>query len=171
MSGTGVIGLLIGLLLAAIIGGWIVLYGAGKVAADEIHREPVQNPGTNGNPFMPPAGDDQRGIAPPPRTGGTFDGNTSGLYGGTLNNSTCDRQAMIEFLQAHPDKGAAWARVQGIRQADLPSYISGLTPLFVARHDHGTALSGFLPGAWDHPVASDGTTRRVAPWGLIASGI
>ncbi|MGH3975614.1 MAG: hypothetical protein ACRDS9_20125, partial [Pseudonocardiaceae bacterium] len=41
----------------------------------------------------------------------------------------------------------------------------------VARHDHGTALSGFLPGAWDHPVASDGTTRRVAPWGLIASGI
>jgi hypothetical protein len=41
----------------------------------------------------------------------------------------------------------------------------------VARHDHGTTLSGFLPRAWDHLVASDGTTRRVAPWGLITSDI
>jgi hypothetical protein len=32
----------------------------------------------------------------------------------------------------------------------------------VARHDHGTTVSGFLPRGWDHPVASDGTTRRVA---------
>ncbi|MGH3828758.1 MAG: hypothetical protein ACRDQX_16545, partial [Pseudonocardiaceae bacterium] len=29
----------------------------------------------------------------------------------------------------------------------------------VARHDHGTTLSGFLPRGWDHLVASDGTTR------------
>lgn len=28
-----------------------------------------------------------------------------------------------------------------------------------------------LPRGWDHPVSSDGTTRRVAPWGLITSGI
>src|SRR5690349_8448798 len=33
----------------------------------------------------------------------------------------------------------------------------------VACHDHGTTLRGFLPGGWDHPVASDGTTRRVVP--------
>ncbi|MGH3831843.1 MAG: hypothetical protein ACRDRS_15590, partial [Pseudonocardiaceae bacterium] len=41
----------------------------------------------------------------------------------------------------------------------------------VARHDHGTVVSGFLPRGWDHSVASGGTTRRVAPWRLIASGI
>ena len=28
---------------------------------------------------------------------------------------------------------------------------------------HGTTLRGFLPRGWDHPVASDGTTRRVVP--------
>ncbi len=41
----------------------------------------------------------------------------------------------------------------------------------VACHEHGTALTGFLPRAWDHLVASDGTTRRVAPGVLITSGM
>ena len=41
----------------------------------------------------------------------------------------------------------------------------------VACHEHGTALRVFLPRAWDHLVASDGTTRRVAPGVLITSGI
>ena len=38
----------------------------------------------------------------------------------------------------------------------------------VACHGHGTTLRGFLPGGWDHPVASDGTTRRVVPVVLTA---
>src|SRR6266508_2451193 len=38
----------------------------------------------------------------------------------------------------------------------------------VACQEHGTVEGGFLPGSWDHPVASDGTTRRVTPDGLIA---
>jgi hypothetical protein len=38
----------------------------------------------------------------------------------------------------------------------------------VACHEHGTVRGGFLPGSWDHPVASDGTTRRSTPEGLIA---
>jgi hypothetical protein len=37
------------------------------------------------------------------------------------------------------------------------------TTATVARHEHGTALSGFLPRGWDHLVASDGTAQRVAP--------
>lgn len=162
-SGTGVIGLL----LAVIIGGWLMLSGTGKLAAAVIHAEPVQTPGTNGNPFMPPAGDDQRGVTPPPRTGGTFDGNTSGLYGGTLNNSACDRQAVIKFLQAHPDKGAAWARVQGIRQADLPSYISGLTPVFL-RSDTAVTNHGFRDGRETtlHSVLQAGTAVLVDKYGV-----
>ena len=40
--------------------------------------------------------------------------------------------------------------------------------LSVACQLHGTTLRGFLPRAWDHLVASDGTTtRRVAPLVLI----
>ena len=40
----------------------------------------------------------------------------------------------------------------------------------VACHGHGTTLRGFLPRAWDHLVASDGTTRRAGLGVLIASG-
>src|SRR5574341_877600 len=46
-----------------------------------------------------------------------------------------------------------------IRSTDPPS---------VACHEYGTVQGGFLPGSWDHPVASDGTTRRSTPAGLIA---
>jgi serine/threonine protein kinase len=128
-------------LIAAIIGAFIVLIVPGQVVADtEIHREPGGS--TGANPFMPPAGNDQPGVPPPPGSGGSFDGNTSGLYGGTLNDSTCDRQAMIKFLQAHPEKGAAWAGVQGMSQAELPAYISGLTPVFL-RSDTAVTNHGF----------------------------
>src|ERR1039457_2348164 len=37
----------------------------------------------------------------------------------------------------------------------------------VACPDHGTLLRGFLPRAWDHLVASNGTARRVVPGVLI----
>ncbi len=37
----------------------------------------------------------------------------------------------------------------------------------VACQQHGTTLRGFLPRAWDHSVASYGTTRRVVPGVLI----
>jgi hypothetical protein len=40
----------------------------------------------------------------------------------------------------------------------------------VACHEHGTTRRGFLPRAWDHLVASDGTTGRVGLEVLIASG-
>jgi NAD(P)-dependent dehydrogenase (short-subunit alcohol dehydrogenase family) len=48
---------------------------------------------------------------------------------------------------------------------DVLASIAGVAvnaPL-VACHDHGTTLRGFLPRGWDHPVASNGTTRRVVP--------
>jgi hypothetical protein len=41
---------------------------------------------------------------------------------------------------------------------------------YVACQEHGTTLRGFLPRAWDHLVASDGTTRRVGLGVLITSG-
>lgn len=94
-------------------------------------------------------------------------GNTSGLYGGTLNNSVCDRQAMIKFLQAHPDKGAAWARVQGITHAELPSYISGLTPV-VLRSDTSVTNHGFSDGDATtlHSVLQAGTAVLVDKYGV-----
>ena len=52
-----------------------------------------------------------------------------GLYGGTLDNSRCDAGAISAFLQVHADKAMAWARVQGIDVADVPSYIAQLKPV------------------------------------------
>ena len=51
----------------------------------------------------------------------------AGLYGGTLEN-TCDPDRLIEFLEANPDKAQAWANTQGITVAEIPSYVSSLTP-------------------------------------------
>jgi hypothetical protein len=54
-----------------------------------------------------------------------------GLYGGTLDISTCDAGAILAFLQANGDKAAAWARVQGIDVADIPGYIAKLKPVIL----------------------------------------
>lgn len=52
-----------------------------------------------------------------------------GLYGGTLDNSTCDADSMLAFLRVNGDKAAAWARVQGIDVAGIPDYIAKLKPV------------------------------------------
>ncbi|MFI6637956.1 hypothetical protein ACIBI7_54555, partial [Nonomuraea fuscirosea] len=44
----------------------------------------------------------------------------------------------------------------GLDGTDLPAWGSP-----VASQLHGTTREEFLPRAWDHLVASDGTTRRV----------
>ena len=49
----------------------------------------------------------------------------TGLYGGTAEN-TCDPERLISFLTENPDIGAAWAQVQGITFAELPTYIRSL---------------------------------------------
>ena len=66
---------------------------------------------------------------------------------------------------AGPSKGPPAGRsrsAEGRRRTDTAS-----TALGVVCQQHGTTLRGFLPRAWDHPVASDGTTRRVVPGVLI----
>lgn len=57
------------------------------------------------------------------------DGDEVGLYGGTLNAASCDVDQLVDFLTSNPDKGAAWAEVQGVSLQELPDYLSGLTPV------------------------------------------
>ncbi|WP_116710345.1 DUF6777 domain-containing protein [Actinomycetospora cinnamomea] len=127
-------------LIAALAGGGTAAYGA---LGAPVHTEPVLSPGAN--PFMPPVGTDTAGVTSPIDTGHTVPGDTSGLYGGTLNESTCDPDKMVAFLQAHPDRAAAWAGVEGIRVADIPSYAAGLTPL-ILRTDTAVTNHGFADG-------------------------
>jgi len=80
-------------------------------------------------------------VTAPPRSGGSFAGGTPGLYGDTLNNAACDRDQMIRFLGANPDKRAAWAQMQGIATSEVSGYIQRLTPA-VLRSDTEAPTTG-----------------------------
>ncbi len=76
---------------------------------------------------------------------GTVDGSTAGLYGGTLNEASCDREKQISFLQTNPDKAKAFASVLDISANQIPDYIRGLTPVML-RHDTRVTNHGFVDG-------------------------
>jgi hypothetical protein len=109
----------------------------------DVTLESVRTPGSN--PFMPSVGTDQPEVRPPKGTGGTFPGGTPGLYGGTLQKTSCNPQQMVEFLRAHPDKAAAWAGVLGIWPTGIPGYVAGLTPA-VLRSDTAVTNHGYVGG-------------------------
>jgi hypothetical protein len=147
------------------VGGTVFVLSAIGAFSTEIRAEPIQIPGEN--PFTPPMSQDQPNVTPPPNTGRTFSGGTSGLYGGTLNNSSCNRDAMVAFLQANPDKAAAWASVQGIAAADIPAYIAGLTPL-ILRSDTAVTNHGYSNGEATtvHSVLQAGTAVLADKFGV-----
>jgi len=75
-------------------------------------------------------------------------GSQPGLYGGTRNSSSCDSQRLVQDLQGSPGRAAAWAEVQGITPADIPSFAGGLTGV-VLRGDTRVTDHGFIV---DHPT-------------------
>jgi hypothetical protein len=72
-------------------------------------------------------------------------GSVPGLYGGTRDMVACDQPAMISFLEANPDKAAAWAGVHGIDPTEIRSYIEGLTAVVLTR-DTRVTNHGFIDG-------------------------
>lgn len=76
---------------------------------------------------------------------GTVAGNTAGLYGGTLNEASCDRAKQIAFLQGNPRVAAAFASVLAITPDQIPDYLRSLTPV-VLRHDTRVTNHGFIDG-------------------------
>ena len=74
-----------------------------------------------------------------------------------------------ECPDPRPARAAPHAPVGRYRTADIAQCRTrpAIITQRVACHGHGTTLSGFLPRGWDHPVASDGTTRRVVPVVLV----
>lgn len=73
-------------------------------------------------------------------------GSTVGLYGGTEHLSSCDVAQLSAFLTANPDKGRAWASVEGITPADIPAYLRSLTAV-VLRADTWVTNHGYSNGA------------------------
>ena len=58
----------------------------------------------------------------------TAQGNVAAIYGGTLDEAACDSAQLVSFLEAEPEKAAAWASIIEVEPADIPTYIAGLTP-------------------------------------------
>jgi hypothetical protein len=146
------------IILAGVITG-ISLASAGTANA-EVFRAPAKV--TGANPFsssVASAKANTVGLAllKPPATALTapakvvadsipsFQGNTPGLYGGTRQLSTCDSSTLVSFLEANPDKAAAWAGVEGIATNGIAAYIGGLTDV-VLRVDTRVTNHGFVDG-------------------------
>ena len=119
--------------------------------ASEVFLQPANAQGQN--PFTPNVGTDASvpstasGALTP--TSGTslasYSGNSVGLYGGTLDQSSCNPQQMITYLQANPSKASAWAAAEGISVNQISTYIGGLTPMTL-RYDTRVTNHGYVNG-------------------------
>lgn len=54
-------------------------------------------------------------------------GAAAGLYGGSLDERSCDPDQLVDFLAGEPDKARAFADVLGIDTTDIPTYVEHLT--------------------------------------------
>jgi len=144
--------------------GGLLVWTSGQASA-EVLREPVRSAGDN--PFMPAVGQDQPDVPPPPNAGGGFDGATPGLYGGTRNNAACDPAAMVAFLEANPDKAAAWAEAQGIPVGQIRAFVERLTPV-ILRSDTAVTNHGFRDGRANplQAVLQAGTAVLIDEYGV-----
>lgn len=137
------------LVLAAAIGAVVVLLGDDEAGASEVFLEPVG--ARTDNPFAPSVvttveGESaEKALTPLDDAGGTFPADTVGLYGGTRDESACDRAQLVEFLEANGAEASAWAEVLGIEVADIAAYVDTLTP-FVLRSDTAVTNHGFVDG-------------------------
>jgi len=82
----------------------------------------------------------------------TFNGSEPGLYGGTGNNATCNKAALIAFLETNQEKADAWAAAQGIQSAEIREFVDGLTTV-VLLADTRVTNHGFKNGT-ANPIQS-----------------
>jgi hypothetical protein len=126
-------------------GGEVFLEAAGDAGADPftdpadpaVPASSVVVAPTDGPLAVPPSGvAPASGVAPPPG---------SPPYGGSGDDQVCDRERLVEFLAAQPERAAAWGGVLGVAVDDIPSYVRALTPT-VLLYDTRVTNHGFSGG-------------------------
>jgi hypothetical protein len=139
-----VIALVVVLLVGAAVGGALVFSGGGDSSSKkEVFTEPIS---TARNPFSPPVGQDSPNVPPVEQAGSTTQvGGVPGLYGGTMQQGTCNKTQLVTFLQQNPDKGAPWASTLGITPDQIATYVQKLTPV-ILRSDTRLTNHGFKNG-------------------------
>jgi len=96
------------------------------------------------NPFLEGVEPDAP-VTRKPKATGAVKGDIPGLYGGTRRKTSCDAARLVDFLQTHPDKGAAWAGAVGMSLDQVPSFVAQLTPV-ILRADTRVTNHGFVGG-------------------------
>ncbi|MFM2438933.1 MAG: hypothetical protein RLZ55_1758, partial [Actinomycetota bacterium] len=154
----GLVAIVLGVVLVLVlVGGGVAVYvvksrsGTAPVSATAspstsdvvtLQTEPLS---TATSPFTPPVGSD-RAVTPVKVQGvQSAPAETVGLFGGTMNNATCDKSQLVSFLQANPEKAAAWAQALGIPVAQIPAFVAPLTPVLL-RSDTTVTNHGFVNG-------------------------
>ena len=147
-----------GLAGVLVLGLLLVVGGGDDEAADiEVFFEPVAS--ITPDPFtdsvavttsttVPAAAPAASSTVPAPEgavSANAVDGSEPGLYGGTRQRGECDPGKLVAFLEANPDKAAAWAAVQGIEPSGIASFVDGLTSV-VLRRDTLVTNHGYRNG-------------------------
>ncbi|GAA3228480.1 DUF6777 domain-containing protein [Actinocorallia longicatena] len=118
------------------------LAGCGGAGAT-ITRLAVGDPGPDAYTLV--SGVDDAAVTRRVEAGGQMGGDQPGLYGGTRKTASCDKDALVAFLQGNPDKAKAWADVHGIAADTIKGFVDGLTPA-VLRVDTFVTNHGFRSG-------------------------
>lgn len=135
-------------LVLVLVGGFLAFSGD-EASADEIFLEPVDFSGDD--PFTDDVSTSAGSAAGEvmvedgPEVEGSVNGSEPGLYGGTLNESLCDREQLVDFLGDNADKARAFADVLDIDVDEIPDYIADLTAV-VLRGDTRVTNHGFSNG-------------------------
>lgn len=110
--------------------------GGGAETTADVQTISFQQPEDPGeDPFTPPAdveGDDEVEIS---ASTGSGSGGDQQPFGGSGSNRVCDRDKLIRFLKANPERMREWARVLGIepRLSAVKKYIAKLHPVTLTR--------------------------------------
>ncbi|GEM_PF-2137072 len=94
---------------------------------------------------LPPRGGDPIEHTGAPPTAQAVAGSLPGLYGGTREAGSCDPDQLVRFLEANPDKAAAWAGVFEIAPSQIRAFVDTLTPVVLTR-DTRVTNHGFAGG-------------------------
>jgi hypothetical protein len=100
--------------------------------ASSVVATPVSGP----LPVAPAGVSPVSGTAPPPG---------SPPYGGSGDDTVCDREKLVSFLTSQPDRAAAWAGVHGLSLGEIPAFVRSLTPS-VLLYDTRVTNHGFAGG-------------------------
>jgi hypothetical protein len=167
------VGIVVGcvVILGLIVGGLVVVLTGDEASADEVFLEPAGS--STEDPFTDSTTEgDEISIenVATANSGGAIasvGGDEVGLYGGTQDAGTCDRDQLVAFLEENDEKAAAWARVQGIPPSDIADFVADLTPVRL-RADTRVTNHGFRDGEANpiQSVLQAGTAVLVDDTGL-----